>query len=689
MTILEQIQAARAHHQAGRLAEAEALYRQVLAHVPEHAVALHLLGIVALQRGDTPAAIALIGRAAAFEPQNAAAQSNLAEAYLRAGQWDAAIGCARRAVVLAPGLAEAHINLGAALAISGRGQEAIAAYQQALVQVPDHPRLQNNLGVALQAAGRLDEAVAAFDRALVSGPGPGSAEIHVNLGNALKDLGRGDEAIAAYRSALESKPDDAVALSNLGVALYEAERADEAIAAYRRALELQPDDAGTLTNLGVALQATGRLDEALAAFRGAVAVQPGAARAESNLLHALHAHPDYDAQSILAEHRQWARRHAAPLAAEIRPHPNDRTPNRRLKVGYVSPDFRAHAVGRLLRPLLAHHDRREVEVVCYNDVRVPDPVTTELRSRADLWRDCAGLDDARLAELVRNDRIDILVDLALHTAGNRMLVFARKPAPVQVTMLGLPATTGLDTMDCRLTDPYLDPSGQTDRDYTERSVRLPYCFWVFQPPDDAATYPVAPPPALANGFITFGCLNQFLKVTQPALELWVKVLQAAPGSRLVLQAPAGSHLDRVRALFAEGGIAASRLEFVPRASQREFLHRFDKLDIGLDPFPYNGHTSTLDALWMGVPVVTLAGPTAVGRAGLSILTNIGMPGMVAESYEEYVSLAVRLAGDASRLEQLRPELRRRVLAAPLADAKQYTADVEAAFRGMWREWCGT
>jgi predicted O-linked N-acetylglucosamine transferase (SPINDLY family) len=269
-----------------------------------------------------------------------------------------------------------------------------------------------------------------------------------------------------------------------------------------------------------------------------------------------------------------------------------------------------------------------------------------------------------------------------------MLVFARKPAPVQVTMLGLPATTGLDTIDYRLTDPYLDPPGQTDADYTERSIRLPHCFWIFQAPDEADTCPVTPLPALSNGFITFGCLNQLAKVTPPALELWVKILQALPGSCLVLQSPPGRHLEPVRARFAQGGIAGDRLAFVARAARREYHERLGSLDLALDPFPYNGHTSTLDALWMGVPVVTLAGRTAVGRGGVSILSNIGLNDIIAKNHNQYVEIAVAMARDKAGLARLRAGLRQRLLSSPLADGRGYTAGVEAAFCEAWRTWCG-
>ena len=451
-------------------------------------------------------------------------------------------------------------------------------------------------------------------------------------------------------------------------------------------LRFDPSRAEAHNNLGSVLRDQGRLDEALASLRTAVALRPDDAKAASNLLLTLHSHPDLDARAILAEHRRWARRLADPLAAQIQPHANERAPDRTLRVGYLSPDFRAHPVGQMLLSLFANHDRRHVAVVTYADVRRPDELTRDLKARADEWNDTAGLSDAQLADRIRADRIDILVDLAVHTAGNRMLVFARKPAPVQVTMLGLPATTGLATMDYRLTDPYLDPPGTSDAHYTERSIRLPHCFWTFPPPAEAP--PPGALPAEQNGFLTFGCLNQLIKVSAPALELWRQILLALPGSRLVLQSPPGRHREAIRTLFQEVGIAGGRVAFVPRAGRIAYFRRYLDLDLALDPFPYNGHTSTLDALWMGVPVITLAGRTTVGRGGVSILSNLGLTELIARTPEQYVAIALDWARDPARLAALRDGLRQRMLASPLMDGKQYARDVEAAFRKMWQRWCG-
>jgi predicted O-linked N-acetylglucosamine transferase (SPINDLY family) len=651
MTIENAIQIALGHHQAGRLAEAEAIYRQVLALDPEHADALHLLGTLACQAGRWDLAIELIGRAIAIDPLVARYHHNLGEAYRRSGQCD----------------------------------RAIASFRYALGLRPDDAETVNSLGVALYETGRMDEAINAH-RWVLERQGD-HAWAHVNLANALSTQGRLDEASAACRRAIALKPDFAEAYNSLGAILHARHQDEEAADAYCRAIELAPGYGEAHNNLGNVFKDQGRIARALDSYRRAVASRPGFSQAESNLLLSLHYHPDHDGQSILEEHRRWARQYAGPLAAQILPHPNDRSPDRRLRIGYVSPDLRAHAVGRLLLPLLVCHDRKEVEIVCYSDARVPDALTAELKAQAGEWRDTAGLSDPLLARRVRDDRIDILVDLAQHTAGNRLLVFARKPAPVQVTMLGLPSTTGLETIDYRLTDPFLDPPGAIDRDHTERSIRLPHCSMVFEPPGEAP--PVGALPAAANGFVTFGCLNQLAKLTRPALELWVEILQSVPGSRLVLQSHPGPHLDEIRALFEQGGIAGERVEFVARAALAEYLHRYRNLDLCLDPFPYSGHTGTFDALWMGVPVITLAGRTGVGRGGVSILSNLGLLELIARTPAEYAAVAIDWARDLTRLATLRAGLRQRMSASPLMNARRFAADVEAAFRGMWTSWCAS
>jgi protein O-GlcNAc transferase len=737
------------HHQAGRLQEAEALYRQILAQQPAHAGALHLLGLMAHQIGRNDIAANLISRAIALDPSVPEAHINLGNALKDLGQLDAAIAAYRRAIALRPGYAEAFSNLGNALKDFGQLDEAVAAHRQAVAFNPDLPEGHNNLGSALKDRGQHDEAIAAFRKAIALRPAyveahsnlgnalrdagqfdeaiaafrrtialspnyaevhgnlgvalidsgqldeaiaefrrtialnPNLIEAHMNLGNALKDKGQLDEAIAVFRQAITLRPTFPQAHNNLGNALKDAGQPDAAITAYQQAIALDPNLPETHNNLGNALTSKGQLDEAIAACRRAIALRPSYCEAHSNLILALHYHPAYDAHALAEEHHRWNREHAEPLRPFLRPHENNRDGDRRLRIGYISPDFRDHAVGRFLLPLLRHHDHAAYQIVCYSDVHFEDAMTDRLRANADEWHKIAGLSDERVAEKIRLDQIDILVDLAAHTAGNRLRVFALKPAPVQATYLAYCSSTGLETIDFRLSDPNLDPPGD-ESFYSEQTIRLPDTYWCYQSIDPSPD--VAPPPALSQGAVTFGCLNNFCKVSPPALDLWIKLLAANPTSRLLLYAPDGSHRRRVRDLLNREGIEDRRLTFLDRVSFTDYFKLYDQIDIALDPFPYNGGTTTCDALWMGVPVVTLRGRTAVGRGGASILTNVGLPDLIAPTPHEYVQIAAALANDLPRLAELRRTLRPRMQASPLMDAPKFTRNVEAAYQQMWQTW---
>ncbi len=372
-------------------------------------------------------------------------------------------------------------------------------------------------------------------------------------------------------------------------------------------------------------------------------------------------------------------RHAAPVFA------NNPSPERRLKIGYISPDFRDHVVGRTVWPLVSRHDRRHFDITLYANVAKPDAMSALFRQTADHWRDITNLHDQQVAELITRDGIDILVDLTLHMAGNRLLVLARKPSPVQVTYGGYPGTTGLKTVDYRLTDPTLDPPGLFDAYYTEESYRLPHTFMCYDPRTEEPA--VAPLPVLKNGYITFGSLNNFCKVHDGVLGLWASVLAAVEGSRLLLLAPEGSHRQRTATFFAEQGIAPERITFSSRRPRPEYLALYHEIDIGLDTFPYNGHTTSMDSSWMGVPVVTLVGETVMGRAGLSLLVNLGLMELATNTPADFVDVAVALANDVPRLGALRGGLRERMKQSPLMDYPGFTAAVEEAYSVMWRKWC--
>jgi predicted O-linked N-acetylglucosamine transferase (SPINDLY family) len=762
MSVDQLLQNAIAHHQAGRLAQAEPLYRQVLAQRPNHPTALHLLGVMAGQVGRFDIAEALIRQAIAIHPREPFYHLNLGKFLVDAGKPGPAAEAFRQAIALNPASAEAHSHLGAALRLLGRHEEAIASHREALRLQPDGPATPDvllNLGNALHSAGRRAEAIATYEEALRRDPNfvralnnlgavlrleggggrvaeatglfrraialaPDVPESHDNLGAALQAQGRLHEAVAAFRQALALRPDYPEALNNLGSVLIDLGELREALSACERAVALRPNFAEAHNNIGVACLNRGRVEDALrafqqalrcnpeyvdahcnlgnalkdvgdlagaeAAFRKAVELDPAAADAHSNLLFTLHFDPKVAPRQILEEGRRWEALHAQSLAAQIRPHSNDPTPDRPLRIGLVSPDFREHCQALFTIPLLSKLDRAAFHVTAYSDVRVPDATTERLRGYVDEFRPVLGMPDEDLATLIRADRIDILIDLTMHMAHHRLRVFARKPAPVQVSWLAYPGTTGLSAIDYRLSDPFLDPPKADLSVYAERTVRLPHTFWCYDP---QSTVPVNALPAFTAGHVTFGSLNNFCKVNDAVLDLWARALTAVSNSRLILLAPEGRHrervLDRLAGAGSGGGITRDRVELVKRLSREDYLKLHHRIDLGLDTFPANGHTTSLDALWMGVPVVTFCPPTApaIGRAGLCQLHHLGLPDLVAATEDAFVTAVRNLATDLPRLAALRLTLRGRMENSPLMDAERFARDFGDTLRTLWQAWC--
>jgi len=570
----------------------------------------------------------------------------------------------------------------------GHCPDAEELIRRAIVLNPASAQCRANLGMILATGGQPDEAIVAFREALALAPN--SAEAHNNLGNALRAKGKLDEAVSAYRQAAVIRPDYAEAYSNLAKVLQSQCLWDQAIEAYVAASRLRPDTTEIHNNLGIIFRELGRLDEAIENFKTALRIS---SRPDilSNLLYTRMFHFGYDAAALLLEHRVWDERFARPLWSEIRPHANRPDPERRLRLGYVSPDFRTHSQSQFTVPLLSHHDQAAFKVFCYSDVARPDALTYRLKRCADTWQSIVGISHQDVAEMVRRDRIDILVDLTLHMSNNRLLVFARKPAPVQVTWLGYPGTTGLNAIDYRLSDPYLDPLSSTgaaaddEGIYSEKTFRLPASFWCYDPLAEGP--PVNQPPVLTNGHVTFGCLNSFAKVNDDVLDLWSKVLATVAESRMLILAPPGSARQRVLSCLSAHGVGAERVEFVDLQPRPHYLQTYHRIDLCLDTFPANGHTTSMDSLWMGVPVVTLVGRTAIARGGLSILSNLQLADLAAHSAEEFVRIASALAGNLSRLSEFRSTLRQRMQSSPLMDAPRFARDIESAFRSMWKTWC--
>jgi predicted O-linked N-acetylglucosamine transferase (SPINDLY family) len=632
LTVTQTFSLAVSYHHAGRLTEAETLYRQIVTAEPLHAEAWHNLGICSQQMSH----------------------------------YDEAVLWIRRAIEIAPQNAVAHYSLGNTLRDMGNLAEAIAAYQRALELDGQSAPAYNNLGVAFTLQGRYEE------------------------------------AMAALRRALELRPDSAVTENNLATVMNRCDRFEEAIAACHRALELQPDYADAYNTLGNALREVGAAEEAAEAYRKGCSLSPPEAPVHSSLLFTLHQIPGLSRQAIAEEHRRWSRRLLEQAGKFRQPFLNERNPNRPLRIGYVSPDFRDQVVGRNLVPLFRFHDRAAFEIFCYSDAMETDALTNVFRGQTHHWRNATGSADVALAEMIREDRIDVLVDLAQHVTGNRLAVFARNPAPVQVSFAGYPESAGLEAIPYRISDRWLESeidltaaeiSSNAGPDFRASISELPSVerifriesFWCYDP--CGANVPIKEVPARAKGRVTFGCFANTWKFNKDVLRLWSRVLAESPEARLVLRAPSTNRREAIGEFLKQNGVAADRLEFVARYPRNEYLERYNRLDIALDPFPYGGHTTSLDALWMGVPVVSLAGERPVSRAGLSILNNLGLPELVTFSEDEYVQIAVNLANDLPRLAELRRTLRSRMEASVLMDAPHFARQIEAAYRAMWREWC--
>jgi len=671
------------HHQAGRLAEAEAIYRQVLAAEPTNAAALHLLGVLATHVGQHAAAVELISQAVQIEPMAAAYHTNLGVAYQSLGQLDEAVGCYARSLALQPGQADALNNQAMALQALGQEPAALASFERSLKLRPNHPETLLHVGVLLRGLGRPDEAEARLRRALKLRPA--YADALAALLGILLDQGRAADADDISQRTLAAAPSEA-RLHDLRATIHRAlGRLEEAIESYQRALALQPNAPGTWTNLGAALQVAGRPADAADAFRHALALDPGSSMAHSSLIFVLDLLPKA-IEEASAERQRWNARFGQRWQTEPLTHSNTPDPERRLRVGYVSADYRQHSAASAILPILRGHDRSRVEVVCYSGVTAPDAVTAEARALADLWRDVGRLSDDRLVAQIQADQIDVLVDLSGHSAGNRLPVFGRKPAPVQVTAWGYAAGTGLDAIDALLADPVMVTEEERAR-FVETVLDLP-CAMAFEPPQDLP--PVGPLPALARGGATFGSFHRLARLTPAVLDLWAQVVVAVPGARMLLKCSGlddAAARERVLAAFARHGIGADRLTLLGATTRQQHLAAFGEVDIQLDTFPQSGGITTLEGLTMGVPSITLLGESITGRISASFLTVLDLKGLIARTPTEYVAAARRLTDDLGNLAQERATLRERLLASPVGDARVYTQAVEDVYRTLWQRWC--
>jgi predicted O-linked N-acetylglucosamine transferase (SPINDLY family) len=704
-----------AQSEQGLYEEAERNLKQALSTNPELAYAYYFLGLLTQKQGNLDASISFCQKALELKPDFEIVYRELCLMLFRQGQSENARQVILKGISLNPNVADYHYYLGNLYGSEGAFDKAVDCYQRALSIQPEYVQVHFNLGNLFRKQDKLGDAQACYLK--VISLKPDYAEAHFKLGNVLNDLGQLDGAVASYRRALEIKPDYAEAYYNTGIILKELGQLDGAVASFRRALEVKPDYADVHSNLGAIWEQIGQFDAAMASCSRALEIKPDLVEARvvlgnalrdigqlddavssyrrtlefkhdyevayNNLLFALNYHPDLGAEEIYQAYQEYDTQRCIPLRTTWRAHGNDKNPDRRLRVGYVSPDFRRHSCRFFLEPLLAQHDKTRVEVYAYAELSKEDYMTARYKSYADHWIPTKGMGDAALAERIRSDGIDILVELAGHTAGNRLLAFARKPAPVSLSWLGYGYTTGLSAIDYYLTDETCVPAGSEGL-FAEQPWRIATPAYVYRPSPDMGE--AGSLPALQRGHITFGTLTRAVRINHRTIRVWSEILKHVEGSRLVIDSsnfkdPAMQ--ERMAARFAEHGISRERLEIGYHSPPWDVLRG---IDIGLDCFPHNSGTTLFETLYMGVPYITLAGRPSVGRLGSSVLQGAGHPEWIAGSEEEYVDKAVELANDLERLAAHRTSLRTEMENSPLLDEAGFARKVEAAYREMFGKW---
>lgn len=710
-----------------RWPEAAAAFTQAVAQQPDFLPGWHKLAAMELRANRRDQALVAAERAVALAPEDGASWFYLADALGRFDRWSESEQALERALELRPQFPEALNNLGLARKSQDDLAGAKAALTAALAQAPpqdpanasfaaeiyanlaqleldnhqlpaaqeyctqalalngESAKVQFSYGNILNALGQYEAAASALRRALeLQSDFP---EALNNLGNILLSLRRHNESIATFERAIAQRSDYAEAMANLANAQREASYPDLAEKALIEAIRIKPEFAAAHSNLGNAYFDQGKLDLALESYHRGIELGQDDRDFVPNYLFALNYSPSASDAAIDAETRRLAEAKFGALLGEpvaMVPLAPDGGPERRLRVGYVSPDLWMHPVARFLLPVLEQHDRNRFEIFAYSSRYLKDGMTNEIAKRVEHWRDVHQLDDGALAEMIRADGIDLLIDLTMYARDCRPGLFARRLAPVQITYLAYVGTTGLATMDYRITDQVLDPPEGPGLPFSEQPLRLPRCWWSFAVPPPVVTIPeVAPAPCLSTGVITFGSLNNFVKVNESVRGLWAELVASVPGSRLLL------HIKETRArhglldFFAERGVTSDRITLVGYQNGPDYMATYGQIDIALDTAPFAGGTTSFDALWMGVPLVTLKGERSSSRGGASILTSLGRPEWIARSPEEYIAIAQRLAADPQALAAIRSGLRDELRASPLMDNAGFTRELEALYRQAW------
>jgi predicted O-linked N-acetylglucosamine transferase (SPINDLY family) len=705
------------HYNHGRFVEAENLARLMTERFPLYGFGWKVLSVVFKQTGRNSDAVMSMQRAVDLLPGEAEAHNNLGAFLKDMGRLAEAETSLRRALQIDPDFAEVYNNLGAVLKDMGRLAEAETSLRRALQIRPDYVAAHNNLGTTLSDQGRYAEAETSLRQALQIQPDfadghlllgsvlqhlarhneaeasfqqalalrPDFVEAHLKLGNTLLQLGRKEEALEKYRRVIQINPLYIEAHNNLGATLMDLGRFVESECALRRALDIKPDYAEAHSNLGILLMDMGRIFEAQTCFRLAIQIKPDYVEAHSNLLFLLSHSEGVMPDTVFAEHLRFGEQFEEPLKPYWPSHSNLRQPDKRLRVGIVSGDLRNHVVSSFIMPVLKFLNRQQIELLAYSNNMIEDAVTIQIQGMCDGWNRVAGLSDVELTDMIVRDRVDILLDLSGHTAANRLMTFARKPAPIQISWIGYPNTSGLKAMDYSLKDRFSAPYGAYERYYVEKLIRLPGAATFLQLQDAPA---VSDLPALSTGHVTFGSFNRPGKLGDSVIALWSKVLQAVPGSRLLLGSVSGdSTRQMLLERFLHNGVAADRLIFKPKVEMMAYLALHHQVDIILDTFPFTGGTTTNFALWMGVPVLTMTGPSSMHCISAGILGRAGLTDWVASDQADFVRLASNWAGRLEELANLRMSMRDRLLSSPLRQPETVARGLEFALRTAWRHWC--
>lgn len=671
-------------HRAGNLSAAEHIYKKILATNPKHGDVLNLLGTISIQTKNYEQALNRLSKAVQLYPDRPDYHSNLGTAHKELHNYTAASAAFKRAIAIQPDHVESLYNLAGVLLHLGLLDDAVFYYNQLLIYRPRMTEALEGLGYVRKLQGKYSHAIECYEKSIQINEHNFAA--YCAIGDILQTQKKFEESLLSYQQAIERAPTEGLPHNNMGNSLSKLGRYHEALNSYQKSIALSPDIQEAYINLAWTYREYGMLPESFKCFEKLKERMPLSHQSQSDFLFSLNYDPSISKAALHHYAQEWWQLFGS-KAVQYH-HSPSKDMSGKLKIGFISPDFSSHPVGFFLLPLLRELDRSKFEIWCYAEMaeHLSDATTEKIKQHVDKWQITSSMSDAQAAAKIYSDKIDILIDLAGHTANNRLMVLAHKPAPVQINWLGYVCTTGLETIDYRLTDAIADPPDDTPY-CTEKLIRLPHGFFCYSSPEKYSEIPVLP--ASINNYVTFGSFNNLPKITPEVIDTWSQILDKTPQSRLLFTS--SQFVDttvqkKYLELFQRCGVDPARIRFSRNVSLQEYFSLLSSVDIGLDPFPHNGHTITCDTLWMGVPVITLRGDRYASRMGSSILTLLGLQELIGETPDEYIAKAVSLANDTDRLNNLRHNLRARIIQCDYGNTKQFARDFEKTLLALWNKY---